>query len=31
MTGTEHACISEKVSIDAAQVDPGLLDHHRGL
>jgi len=30
-TGTQHAFISEKVSIDAAQVKLGLLDHHRGL
>jgi len=30
-TGTQHAFIGEKVSIDAAQVKLGLLDHHRGL
>lgn len=30
-TGTQHAFIGEKVSIDAAQVKLGLLEQHRGL
>lgn len=30
-TGTQHAFINEKVSIDAAQVHLGLVDDHRGL
>jgi alkylation response protein AidB-like acyl-CoA dehydrogenase len=30
-TGTQHAFISEKVAIDAAQVHLGLVDDQRGL
>ena len=30
-TGTQHAFIGEKTAIDAAQVELGLLDAHRGL
>jgi indole-3-acetate monooxygenase len=30
-TGTQHAFISEKVAVDAAQVALGLVDDHRGL
>jgi len=30
-TGTQHAFIGERTAVDAAQVELGLLDHHRGL